>query len=63
VCSVAHTGACVVIVVLHVLFPLFQLVFSNVCFEYDIILMFFVVIEIEHDGKQDKSYDKLQAKW
>jgi len=64
VCSVAHTGACVVIVVvLRVLFPLFQLVFCNVCFEYDIILMFFVVNEIEHDGKQDKGYDKLQTKW
>jgi hypothetical protein len=63
VCSVAHSGACVVIVVLCVLFTLLHLVLSSVCFEYDIILMFFVVNEIEHDGKQDKSYDKLQAKW
>jgi hypothetical protein len=29
-------------------------VFSNVCTEYDVILVFFVVNEIEHDGKQDK---------
>jgi hypothetical protein len=64
VCSVAHTGACVVIVVvLRVLFTLLQLVFSNVCFEYDIILMFFLVNGIEHDSKQDKGYDKLQTKW
>jgi len=58
VCSVAHSGACVVIVVLCVLFTLLHLVLSSVCFEYDIILMFFVVNEIEHYGKQDKSYDK-----
>jgi len=25
--------------------------------------MFFVVNEIEHDGKQDKGYDKLQTKY
>ena len=44
-------------------FTLLQLVISSVCFVCDIILMFFVVNEIEHDGKQDKGYDKLQTKW
>lgn len=62
-CSVAHTGACVVVIVVFcVFFTLLHLVFSNVCFEFDIILMFFVVNEIEHGGKQDKGYDKLQTK-
>jgi len=63
-CSVAHTGSCVVIVVFFVcFFTLLQLVISSVCFVCDIILMFFVVNETEHDGKQDKGYDKLQTKW
>jgi hypothetical protein len=36
--------------------------FSSVCIECDIMLVFFVVNEIEHDGKHDKVYDKLQTK-
>jgi len=44
-------------------FTLLQLVFSNICKEYDIILMIFVVNEIEHDVKQDKGHDKLQTNW
>jgi len=62
VCSVAHSGSCVVIVVMF-FFTLLQLVFSNICKEYDIILMIFVVNEIEHDVKQDKGHDKLQTNW
>jgi hypothetical protein len=44
-------------------FTLLQFVISSVCIEYDIILMYFVVNEIQHDGKLDKGYDKLQTKW
>jgi hypothetical protein len=61
-CAQLHTQVHVLLLLLC-FFTLLQLVFSNICNEYDIILMFFVVNEIERDGKQDKGYDKLQTKW
>jgi hypothetical protein len=62
-CVQLHTQVHVVVVVIVIVFTLLKLVFSNVCFECDIILMFFVVNEREHDGIQDRGYDKFRTKW